>query len=196
MDSNPEMRDMLSDPDSDFYRMAANDADLITSPQFMRQVMESGIDYSGMPIRRAKESGGNVTAVHDAKEWDELLSKPGLALVDFYATWCSPCQMAAPVVEQWSLKYLHVAFLKVDVEQCRRIAQSEGISSMPTFKLYENGKEVRRGGKAGGRGGASTRRLSSPLCPKTQTATLTHTASLTRLQHMPDRWTQLSVSTE
>ena len=70
------------------------------------------------------------------------MKKDGLALVDFYATWCPPCRAAAPVVGQWSLQYPSVSFAKVDVDQCRRIAQEQKITGMPTFKLFENGKKI------------------------------------------------------
>lgn len=65
-------------------------------------------------------------------------------LVDFWATWCMPCRMVAPVIEELSKEYPAVQFAKVDVDQVPDVAQEYGISAIPTIVLFKGGKEVQR----------------------------------------------------
>ena len=62
-------------------------------------------------------------------------------LVDFWATWCGPCRMLAPVVEDLSEQYAgKVEFFKVDVGKCHDLAMRYGIMSIPTLMLFKNGE--------------------------------------------------------
>lgn len=78
---------------------------------------------------------------------EEFSSKTasGLWLVDFFADWCGPCRMIAPVLEQIAMEMqgkLHV--IKVDVEKCQKTTAQFGITSMPTLVLIKDGAEVGR----------------------------------------------------
>lgn len=56
------------------------------------------------------------------------------AVIDFYTTWCGPCKMMAPIVEETAKKYAgKVDFYKVDIEKEQELAQTFGIQSIPTF---------------------------------------------------------------
>lgn len=63
-------------------------------------------------------------------------------LVDFYADWCGPCRMLAPVLEDISSERNNVKIVKVNVDEAEKIAQRFGIMSIPTLMVFKDGKEV------------------------------------------------------
>ena len=66
------------------------------------------------------------------QEWVFVGNRP--AIIDFYATWCGPCKMTAPIIERLARKYKgQIDFYKVDIDQERELAQIFGIRSIPTF---------------------------------------------------------------
>ena len=69
-----------------------------------------------------------------------LRVRDGLTLVDFYATWCPPCRASAPAFGAMSTKWSGAEFVKCDVDECREVAQREGVTAMPTFKIYKDSK--------------------------------------------------------
>ncbi|WP_101697681.1 thioredoxin [Clostridium minihomine] len=76
----------------------------------------------------------------NAEEFDKLISENSLVLVDFWASWCGPCRMVAPIVEELAKKFdgqLTVA--KVDVDDQQDLARRFGIMSIPTLILFKNG---------------------------------------------------------
>ena len=78
------------------------------------------------------------------KNFDEVTGS-GLVLVDFWAGWCMPCRMVAPVIEQLAKDYEgRVIIGKVDTDQERQLAERFEIMSIPTVILFENGREVKR----------------------------------------------------
>lgn len=89
-------------------------------------------------------AGGRVIAVHSKAEWDaQMQQNAGKAIiVDFTATWCGPCRMIGPVFEELSTKFESVVFLKVDVDEVDQVAAACGISAMPTFQVFKDGKKV------------------------------------------------------
>ena len=66
----------------------------------------------------------------------------GVVLVDFFATWCGPCKMMAPILEQAQQELGEaVKIFKVDVDESEQLAASFGIMSIPTLYLFVNGEE-------------------------------------------------------
>ncbi|HNJ03954.1 MAG TPA: thioredoxin, partial [Leptospiraceae bacterium] len=63
---------------------------------------------------------------------------------DFWAEWCGPCRMVAPIVEELSSEMPQVKFAKVNVDENQRIAQTLGITAIPTLVLYKDGQPVDR----------------------------------------------------
>ncbi len=75
----------------------------------------------------------------------ELEKKDELVLVDFFATWCGPCQMLAPILEEVSDEVAGQATVKkLDIDNSREIAMENMVMSVPTMILYKDGKEVER----------------------------------------------------
>jgi len=63
-----------------------------------------------------------------------------LVVLDFTATWCGPCRMIAPKLEELSNNLSFVKFYKIDVDTLPEITKLHGVSSMPTFQFFLNGK--------------------------------------------------------
>lgn len=68
--------------------------------------------------------------------------KEGVVLVDFFATWCGPCKMQSPVLEELKEDRSDVKVVKIDVDQETEIARLYGVMSIPTLILFKYGKEV------------------------------------------------------
>lgn len=67
----------------------------------------------------------------------------GVVLVDFYATWCGPCKMLAPILEEISDELADkISVVKVDVDEQEQLARDFNISSIPTLIVFKNGKPV------------------------------------------------------
>ena len=74
----------------------------------------------------------------------EIIEKSGLALVDFYADWCGPCKMMAPVVEEIAAERADVTVGKINVDESGELALKYGVVSIPTLVVFKDGAEVDR----------------------------------------------------
>lgn len=71
-------------------------------------------------------------------EFDELI-KQGITLVDFYADWCGPCKMLAPILEELDNEYSNITFVKVNCDNDIHLAERYGIMSIPAIYLFKDG---------------------------------------------------------
>lgn len=67
----------------------------------------------------------------------------GTVLVDFFATWCGPCQMLAPVIEELD-KQVDIKVLKIDVDEVSDLAREFRVMSIPTLMVFKDGKLTKK----------------------------------------------------
>ena len=84
----------------------------------------------------------SVQVLHYMHEYESAISSSGLSVVDYFAHWCGPCLQIAPKVADLAKTHTNVHFYKVDVDAASDIATRAGISAMPTFHFYKDGKLV------------------------------------------------------
>jgi len=78
--------------------------------------------------------------LENEQDFFELINNK-LVLVDFYATWCGPCRMISPIIDEVAKETTDLMVVKVDVDKYPNIAIKYGIMSIPTLKVFKNGKE-------------------------------------------------------
>ncbi len=87
----------------------------------------------------------NITEFTDSNWDDEVLKSDLPVVIDFWAEWCGPCRMVAPIVEELSDEYNgKVKFGKLDVDSNSGTAARYGIRSIPTLLIFKDGDEVAR----------------------------------------------------
>lgn len=85
-----------------------------------------------------------MPAIHLSNEkFDEVINSGTPVLVDFWATWCRPCMMMGPVIDEIADEYSGKAIVaKVDVDSAQEIAAKLGVMNIPNFKVFKNGEEL------------------------------------------------------
>jgi thioredoxin 1 len=87
----------------------------------------------------------NVKEVTDMTFESEVVNSKTPVLIDFYAQWCGPCKMMAPIIDEVAKEYAgKLKVVKVDVDESGETAATFGVTAMPTFVVFKNGQEVWR----------------------------------------------------
>ena len=88
---------------------------------------------------------GNALKVEDAS-WDaEVMKAPELVMVDFWAVWCGPCQMVAPIVDELANEYAgKVKVRKLNTDENPEVAGRYQVMSIPTILFFKNGQVVEK----------------------------------------------------
>lgn len=76
---------------------------------------------------------------YNGENFDKIINER--VLVDFYANWCGPCKMLAPVLEKVSTD---IKVVKVDIDKHKELAIKYGVMSIPCLVMFDNGKEIKR----------------------------------------------------
>lgn len=87
----------------------------------------------------------NVLEITDTNFDSEVMKSPQPVLIDFWAPWCGPCRMIAPVVEELAGEYSgSVKVGKINIDDNPNAAMNYGVSSIPTLMVFKNGEVVDR----------------------------------------------------
>jgi thioredoxin 1 len=96
----------------------------------------------GMTMLTATKSQGIVHHATESNFNQVVLSSDVPVLVDFYADWCAPCRMVAPVLEELAKETPDARIVKVNVDHAPQLARRHGIESIPSLKVFKDGKIV------------------------------------------------------
>ena len=80
--------------------------------------------------------------INETNYQNEVEAAKGLVLLDFYATWCGPCKMLAPVLDEIGTELDDVKICKTDVDEAMALAGKFNVQSIPTVVLFRDGKVV------------------------------------------------------
>ena len=83
-----------------------------------------------------------IKHIHSVDEFRKEVNE-GTVLVDFFATWCGPCQMLSPVIEELD-KQVNIKVLKIDVDEVSDLAREFRVMSIPTLIVFKNGKMTKK----------------------------------------------------
>lgn len=85
-----------------------------------------------------------IKHINESEFEEQVVNNEKPVIVDFFATWCGPCKMLGPVLQQVADENNEVEILKVDIDENMDLAQKFGIMSVPTMIIFKGGEEVSR----------------------------------------------------
>lgn len=80
----------------------------------------------------------------NSNNFSEFIKKNEIAIIDFWAPWCMPCKMIAPIFEKLEQQLSQLSLAKVNVDENTEIAQNFGVMTIPTLIIFKDGEEVDR----------------------------------------------------
>lgn len=83
-----------------------------------------------------------VKHINENEFKSEVLKDNGIVVVDFFANWCGPCKMLAPVLDEVDVELENVKIVKVNIDENKNIIEEYGVKNIPTIKVFKNGEEV------------------------------------------------------
>ena len=87
----------------------------------------------------------NIMEIENTEQFQqEVIEENGIVFVDFYATWCKPCKVLSPIIEEIAKEYKEVKFVKVDIDKNEDLAIKYNIMSIPTMLIVKNGEVTKR----------------------------------------------------
>ena len=92
------------------------------------------------PISTNRDYVSNVVRVNDETYQSEVLESDKRVLVEFEATWCEPCHLLSPIVDEVSSEHQNIKFVRVDIDASPEITKHFKITSVPTIAIVESGE--------------------------------------------------------
>lgn len=83
-----------------------------------------------------------VKEINSENDFNNAIKSDKLVVFDFFATWCGPCKLLSPKLDEWATKYSNVDFYKIDIDELNDLSDELGVSSIPALMFYKNGKRV------------------------------------------------------
>ena len=83
-----------------------------------------------------------IITLSDEGSYHTITQRPGVIVVDFYASWCGPCKRMHPIIAELAQQFPSVTFLKVDIDRFKSLARSLSVLSLPTFIIFKNGAQA------------------------------------------------------
>lgn len=114
----------------------------------LERIMQRKMNEFSLRAKRNDHVDGNQSATTSPitltdQNFNEMVGKHPLLIVDFWAPWCGPCRMVSPVITELSQELAGKAvFGKLNVDENPMIASTFGIQSIPTIAIFKNGKAV------------------------------------------------------
>lgn len=101
--------------------------------------------YTKEQINQSKkeENKMNITEIMAKDFQQEVINSEKTVLVDFYATWCGPCKMMSPILENIAEENTHVKVVKVDIDKNQDLAMQYNVMSIPTMIIFKNGEATK-----------------------------------------------------
>lgn len=85
-----------------------------------------------------------TNSIKECEFEQKVLKNEGMVLIDFYATWCGPCQMLSPIIEELAGELEDVFVCSMDTDEAMDTARANKVAYLPTVVLFKNGTEVDR----------------------------------------------------
>ena len=102
------------------------------------------IEKMGILKTQQKKGCMTMSVLSVNKEnFEQVTNTEKKVLLDFFATWCGPCQLLSPVLEQLEKEIDNLKIIKVNVDEHNELARKHGIMSIPTLEIYKNNKLVK-----------------------------------------------------
>ncbi|MEA4854763.1 MAG: thioredoxin [Christensenella sp.] len=86
----------------------------------------------------------SIKHITEAQFDSEVMQSKGMVLVDFYADWCGPCKMLAPILEEVDSALENLKIVKINVDDAPNLAREYGVMSIPTVYLFDGGAKMGR----------------------------------------------------
>lgn len=112
----------------------------LTTPRPPQAVAATDLESVAPPI----ESPGTVDKIGTAEFKEVVLESELPVIVDFYADWCGPCKLVAPILEEVAHQNAGVRVVKVNIDHDKHLAQQYKVQSIPTLMVFQQGKLVAR----------------------------------------------------